>query len=126
VWEGKVSPVFDTASCLRVFQLEDQKEKSRSEIDLHEQDLSRKCVRIKGLGVDLLICGAITEKLLQMLIASGVRVIPWVSGAAEEVLEAYIKGRLYHPRFLMPGCEWRTGKSREYGDQKPGGRSDRH
>jgi len=37
--------------------------------------------------------------------ASGINIIPWISGPTEDVLEAYLQGTLSHPNFLMPGCK---------------------
>ena len=118
IWEGKISPVFDTASKLLVLQVEDKKEKSRFEAFLDEQDIARKCVRIKGLGVDILICGAISRHLYRMLVAGGTNVIPWISGAAEDVLDAYMKGKLFHSKFLMPGCQWQQEELEKINQQK--------
>jgi predicted Fe-Mo cluster-binding NifX family protein len=119
VWEGKVSPVFDTALRLLVVETEDQSETSRFEIYLDEQDLSRRCFRMQGMEVDILICGAISRPFSRMLTSSGIEVIPEISGHAEEVLQAYLKGNLFHSRFLMPGCKrYRFGQ----GDRALSGR----
>ncbi len=119
VWEGKVSPVLDTASRLLVLQVEDMREQSRFETYLDEQDLPRRCVRIKGLGVNLLICGAVSEHFNRMLVASGINVIPWISGSAEEVLNAYLQGNLSDGRFLMPGFKGRNaGRIEKSGGRK--------
>ncbi|MCF8145115.1 MAG: dinitrogenase iron-molybdenum cofactor biosynthesis protein [Deltaproteobacteria bacterium] len=104
VWEGRVSPVFDTASRLLVLDAEETGERSRFEVLLDEQTCSRKCSRIQVLGVEVLICGAISRYLQGILVASGIRVIPWVCGAASEVVSAYMDGTLSQPRYLMPGC----------------------
>jgi len=106
IWEGKISPVFDTASRLLVLHLEDKQEISRFETYMDEGDLTRKCIRIQGLGVDILICGAISRHFYRMLVAGGTNIIPWISGCTEDVLEAYMKGKLSNPKFLMPGCRW--------------------
>jgi len=103
VWEGKVSPVFDTASRLLVFDVEDAREIKRFQTSLDEKDLGRRCSRIKGLGIELLICGAISSQFRDMLMASGVKVISWISGQTEEVVKAYLNGKLCDPKFLMPG-----------------------
>lgn len=110
VWGGKVSPVFDTASTLQIIEIEDEEEISRFEIDMDEQDLTRRCLRIQVLGVDMLICGAISRHLHDMLAASGIEVIPWISGSSNDVLEAYMKGTLNNTAFLMPGCNRRNGE----------------
>ncbi|MDY6973605.1 MAG: NifB/NifX family molybdenum-iron cluster-binding protein [Thermodesulfobacteriota bacterium] len=112
VWEGKVSPVFDTASRLLVFQVEDKKETSRFETYLNEQDLAKRRVRIQDLGVDTLICGAISRHFRRMIMASGINVISWISGSLEDVLDAYLNGNLFHSKFLMPGCEWENGSTK--------------
>ena len=107
IWEGKVSPVFDTASRLLVLQIDDRQEVSRFETYLDEQDITRRCLRLRGLEIEVLICGAVSRHLCMMLLSTaGIEVIPWVSGPVQEVLNAYLKGELFHSRFLMPGCHW--------------------
>jgi len=113
IWEDKVSPVFDTASRLLIVEIEDQREVSRFEVYLDEQDISRRCFRIQGLGVDTLICGAISRPFSNMLVASGINIIPWISGHTEDVLEAYLQGTLSHPNFLMPGCKMNRLRQRD-------------
>ena len=115
VWEGKVSPVFDTASRLFILNTEGKEKSSSFEVPIEEQDISRRSVRVKKLGVDILICGAISRPLQKMLMAGGVEVIPWISGRSEDVLEAYLKGDLFNSKFLMPGCSPERN-SREKGE----------
>lgn len=105
IWEGKVSPVFDTALRLLVVEVEGKKEASRYIYYIGEQDLTQKCRHIRTLEVDLLICGAVSHPFLQMLLASGLEVIQQISGKAEDVLDAYLKGNIFNARFLMPGCK---------------------
>jgi len=105
VWEDKISPVLDTASRLLVVEVEDQKESSRFETYLDVRDLSRRCVRIRALGVDVLICGAISRPFLRILEASGIHTVPGIAGHPEEVLKAYLKGNLVNSKYLMPGYQ---------------------
>ena len=105
VWEDKVSPVLDTALKLLVVEVKNQSEESRFVYHIDENDLSYKCQRIKKLELDILICGAVSHAFLQMLLASGLDVIQEISGLAEDVLHAYLKGNIFQPRFLMPGCK---------------------
>ncbi|MBW2216533.1 MAG: hypothetical protein JRF34_05000 [Deltaproteobacteria bacterium] len=105
IWEDKVSPVLDTASKLLVIELEGKKETSRFEIYLDEQTLSRRCFRIQGMEVDILICGAISHPFARMLTALDIEVIPEISGRPEEVLKAYLKKDLFKAKFLTPGCK---------------------
>lgn len=105
IWNNRISPVFDTASRFLIIEVEDQKERNRFETTLNEQDLSQRCLRIQGLGIDIIICGAISRPYSRMLMASGINIIPEISGHAEEVVRAYLQGNLFHSKFLMPGCK---------------------
>ncbi len=103
IWEDRISPVLDTASRLLIVEVVDRKEASRFETYLEEQDVCHRCVRIRGLGIDTLICGAISRAFSKILEASGITVVPGISGHPEDVLNAYLQGDLSHSRFLMPG-----------------------
>lgn len=103
VWEDRISPVLDSATRLLILEVKEGGELSRSEIDLDEKDLARRCRRIQGLGVDAMICGAVTRRFSDMISASGVFLIRGVSGSPDEVLDACLAGRLDRSEFLMPG-----------------------
>ena len=105
IWEEKISPVLDTALRLLIIEVEHQSESSRSIAYLDDQDLMQRCLRIKGLDVDIIICCAISHPFLRMLNASGIDVIQEISGQVEDVLEAYLHGDLFNSRFMSPWCE---------------------
>ena len=104
IWEDKISPVLDTALRLLIVEVDGRSESSRSVISLEEQDLMRRCLRIKGLGVDIIICSAISQPFLKMLKAGGIEIIPEISGTPEDVLQAYMKGNLFSPKYMAPWC----------------------
>ena len=103
IWEDRISPVLDTACRLLIVEKGEQPGAIRSETPLEEQDIHRRCLRIKGLGIDTLICGAVSRSFLRLLMASGIQIIYGVSGNHEDVLAAYFDGTLDHSGFLMPG-----------------------
>ncbi len=102
-WNGRVSPVFDTASRLLLVEANEKGEQSRSETDISDYFLPGKVARLRGLGVDTLICGAITRPLAHMVTTAGISLIPWISGSVEDVTQAFLSGNLFHIRFFMPG-----------------------
>jgi len=125
VWNGFVSSVFDFAHRLLLVDIENGKVVNRSEIDLKAQSLPQRAGGLKNLGVDVLICGAISRALADMIAASGIQVLPFVTGRVAEVLQAYVTGQLVQPQFAMPGfwpgarkgfgrwrrgCRWRGGQ----------------
>jgi predicted Fe-Mo cluster-binding NifX family protein len=109
VWDRWVSPVFDTASKLIVVEVRENKETSRSEELIPEGAFPQRTRRVAELGIDVLICNAISRPLADMLSVAGAEVIPWRSGPVEEIIKAYLAGRLGHPSFLIPGCSMDHG-----------------
>ena len=105
IWEDRISPVLDTASRFLVIETDGKQEFSRYETYLEEQGVSHRCFRIQRLGVDILICGAVSRPFLDKLMASGIRIIPGVSGHPEDVLLAYLQGNIYDAKFMMPGVK---------------------
>jgi hypothetical protein len=56
------------------------------------------------LGVDLLICGMISQTQQTALASAGIRIIPHICGRTEEVIAALLDGRIENGALLMPGC----------------------
>jgi predicted Fe-Mo cluster-binding NifX family protein len=103
VWNGLVSSVFDFAHRLLLVDIQDVRQINRSEISLSSESAPQRAGRLRTLGVDVLICGAVSQPLMYMLTASGIEVLPYVTGHVDEVLQAYITGQLGQPQFILPG-----------------------
>ena len=116
-WNGRVSPVFDTASRLLVVEIGKESEGARFETDISEYFLPSKSMRLTGLGIDTLICGAISRPLAYMITTAGIKLIPWISGQVEEIVQAFLTNTLFDPRFIMPGCagDWGKGPGGKHG-----------
>jgi len=102
-WNGRISPVFDTTSRLLVVEVGKEGESSRFETDISEHFIHSKTKRLMELGIDTLICGAISGQFAYMVTTAGIELIPWISGQVEEVLQAFLRGNLFNKQFLMPG-----------------------
>jgi len=104
VWLGRISPVFDVAKNLLLVSVDGQESVGRELRPIGPLDMPGRARRVSELGVDVLICGAISRPLESLLTAAGVRVLPQTCGPVEEVLKAFLAGRLDDGAFLMPGC----------------------
>ena len=104
IWNERVSPVFDTAARLLVVDLDDGGERARDEIALTAEFPPHRVRRLVELGVDTLICGAVSNPLGTLVVSAGITLIPFVSGQVDEVLGAFMAGRLDDTGYLMPGC----------------------
>ena len=101
---GRISPVFDAAKRLVLVDVDNGREIRRTEDGLEEPEMAPRARRVAELGVDVLICGAISRPLEAMLLSAGVEVVPQTCGQAEEVFRAFLSGQLTEQAFLVPGC----------------------
>ncbi len=115
-WQGRVSPVFDVAGTVLLADVRDGRVAFRAESPLTEAGLAERVRRVVELEIEVLICGAISRPLEAALTCSGVQVVGHTCGAVEEVLQAFIDGRLDQEVFWMPGCgRWRMRRRRGCG-----------
>lgn len=118
IWNGFVSSAFDFAHRLLLIEIQNGSENSRSEISLNPEPITQRAVRLKTLGVDVLICGAVSRSLASLVGASGIEVLPYVVGPVDEIVKAYLAGQLAQPKFAMPGC-W-PGARKGFGRRRRG------
>jgi predicted Fe-Mo cluster-binding NifX family protein len=110
VWEGRISPVFDTARSLLIVDIEDGRPVARHDEQLSAHTAHETMTRLRALGVEVLICGAVSRPLAEMIRACGIRLLPFVSGERDEVVAALIAGRIPDIAFAMPGCGGGRGR----------------
>ena len=126
ILRDRISPVYDTAETILVLGLDGRVETSRNQIRLGSGSLAKRVEVLSANGVEVLLCGAVSRPLFDMLELAGIRVRPFLSGDADQVLRAYLDGRLSDPQFSMPGCcdrrHWRRG-ARRSGPGRERGRS---
>lgn len=103
-WAGQVSTVFDFAHSLLLVEVHGGREVSRSEIVLDENPSMLRAGILSRFGVEVLICGAISRPLADIVTRSGIEIIPFVSGRIDDVLDAFLTARLDDARLLLPGC----------------------
>lgn len=112
VWNGRVSPVFDAATRMLIVEMGEGGEVARREELIGDTLAPRRAWRLRELGVNVLLCGAISRPLSAMLAGAGITVVPFVTGEVEEVLSAYLTGAIAEPQYLMPGCGGRRMRHR--------------
>jgi len=104
VWSDRVSPVLDEARSILIIKAENGKDCGRQEIQLPQSSPTGKAKQISDLGVDFLICGAVSRILEQSLRSLGIDVISGICGEVEEVVKAFFEQQLDRRELLMPGC----------------------
>ncbi|MBN2489486.1 MAG: NifB/NifX family molybdenum-iron cluster-binding protein [Planctomycetes bacterium] len=112
VWDGRISPVFDVSREVLILTVDGGAVVARGREDIETRTSALKIARLLALGVEVLICGAISEPLHQELLARGVTVLGFVAGDVEEVIAAFLGGGLPQPALSMPGCRGRQNRFR--------------
>lgn len=107
IWNERISPVMDTANQLLIIKIENGTELSQSIKTLPQRNMVHRVQFIISIGIDILICGAISRLLENILIHHGLKVIPWIKGDIEEIITAYLNGNLQKIDFNLPGCRRR-------------------
>lgn len=120
-WRGRVSPVFDVSDSLVIIGSGAQGVEKCQTVTLAHRDPLRRSREVADLGVDVLICGAISHALERFLISAGIKVNGFVCGDVDKVAAAYREGRLQEVCFLMPGKRLARNKRRQRhrGGQRP-------
>jgi predicted Fe-Mo cluster-binding NifX family protein len=104
IWAGRVSPVFDVAKRLLVAEIEDDQELTVSQRFIADVRPEYRGKYLSEIGVDVLICGAISRTMETLITAAGVNLIAQVTGTIEQVLLALKSGQLAESEFVAPGC----------------------
>jgi len=116
VWEDRVSSVLDFSQQLVVVELNDGSETGRVRIAVSEQNAFARLAQLQELGVDVLICGAVSQPLASASAAHGIQLLPYVTGRVDDVLKAYQAGQLDLPQFRLPG--WWPDARRGFGRRR--------
>ncbi len=101
VWENRISPVADSAGELLVVDVENQTIRGRRTESLETESVFSRAGRLFDLETEIFICGAISDFFAGLLEGYGIRLMAFVCGKTEEVLDAYLEGSLPSPRFMM-------------------------
>jgi predicted Fe-Mo cluster-binding NifX family protein len=104
VWESRISPVADSARQLLVVDVENRTVRGRHTECINAESVFYRARRLSDLEVEIFICGAISDFFASLLEGYGIRLIPFICGEADEVLDAYLEDSLRSPRFVMTGC----------------------
>jgi hypothetical protein len=102
-WQGRVSPLFDVSDRLLRMEVQGRQELRREAILLTTRDPFARARQISDLGIDVLICGAISFTLETAIGSTGVRVVGFICGDVDAVASAFLDRRLTDSRFQMPG-----------------------
>ena len=101
--QGRVAPVFDTCGRMLIFTRDENREVLVAEQDWSTVSRQARAVRLKELGIDVLLCGAISCGIEDQIHGQGISLVAWLAGEVATILKAYREGRAMNPEYAMPG-----------------------
>ncbi|MDX9715304.1 MAG: NifB/NifX family molybdenum-iron cluster-binding protein [Dissulfurispiraceae bacterium] len=108
VWDGRIAPVFDTSEQIAVVDVEDGMIVGQRKEFIADEIPAQKALRLAELGINTLVCGAISRLTQGLVSAYGINIVPFVAGDLQEVVDAWVHSRIWQDIFSMPGCCGRT------------------
>jgi len=103
-WQGRVSPVLDVAARFLLITVEQGQETAREDLLFEAAGALERVRQVARLGVEAVVCGAVSRPLDLALRSAGIQVVTDICGQVDDVLAAFIGGRLNQAEYLMPGC----------------------
>jgi len=115
IFEDRVSPRFDCAPEAMIVEENSGREVNRKRLNLDSPEPAARVARLKEEDVEVVICGNIDVYSERMVLSSGLDLIPWVTGNAEDALSTMLRGDLY-PGVILDASghrkRWRVAKGR--------------
>lgn len=102
-YKNNVATAFDFANEVIVFTCENKKVINRQSHKIDDQFIPLRGMKLKNLGIDTLICGAISNPSAFMLHHHSIEVISGITGNVETVLQEFLSGNINSPQYWLPG-----------------------
>jgi predicted Fe-Mo cluster-binding NifX family protein len=93
-FESRVSPHFDFASKVLIATVEDGKAIKKELHSLIDLNALRRSAFLQKQGVEVVICGGISNFSVRLLWGNGIKVVAMIAGEAEQVLDQFLRGKL--------------------------------
>lgn len=103
-WDDRISPVFDISRQIYIVEVVSGRIVGEARETLPGDFPVQKVLRLTELGIDTVVCGAISRHLRELAEAYDIHVIPFVAGDLREIVQAWHSNGLQSEAFAMPGC----------------------
>ena len=106
-WDNRIAPVFDTTREIQLVESESGQVVDSRAVTLSTELPMQRTLQLAELGVETLICGAISKPMQNLISAYHIQVVPFIAGELQQVVQGWLDDRLESETFIMPGCRGR-------------------
>ena len=107
IYQERISPLLDVAKKFAIYEIEEGEVKQKMTIDIHTDYELQRIEKLKEIGVSVIIGGAVSGFVSEMIREKGIHLISWITGPVDDTIELYIKNELEASREKTPGCKRR-------------------
>jgi len=100
IFGDRISPRLEFAENLKLFYVKGNKILKNEVIKLISHNKLEKINMVIGLNLDIIICNGLSEIFEKEIVKNNIKIIPWVHGDVDEVLENYMSDKLTFPKKL--------------------------
>jgi predicted Fe-Mo cluster-binding NifX family protein len=91
---GEVTPCFEYTAGIKIYSVRKNRVIAQTDFTLQSKEELDRVRLLRDQAVRVLICSGIQAAHEGLLLASGIRVISWVSGKVSEVLRLFLQNKL--------------------------------
>jgi len=110
-----IAPCFEYCATMAIFTIEGGRVVDQVDFPLRSRDPLDRVRLLRDQQVDTIICGGVQDVFEELVRASGIEVISWVSGSVDDLLDLYLQGK------LVPGGTRRRNRPRGLGSEGTSG-----
>ncbi len=89
-----VAPCFEYCATMAIFTIEDGRITDQIDFPLRSKEPLDRVRLLRDQEVETIICGGVQNVFEDLVRASGVQMISWVSGSVDDLLDLFTRGRL--------------------------------
>jgi predicted Fe-Mo cluster-binding NifX family protein len=104
VWNDRIAPLFDVASKIHLVESEAGDITAQTSVCFDDPLPALKVKQLADLGVQMLVCGAISRASRNMVTAYGIELVAYTNGDLDTVIKAWQHDQLRTDVLRMPGC----------------------
>jgi len=91
---GEVAPCFEYSANITICTIRGNRVVDRMDFTLRSKEALDRIRLMRDQGVSVVICGGLQDAFEGLLCASGIKVISWVAGGVDELLELFLRDEL--------------------------------
>ena len=109
VFQERVSPLMDVSDRYIIYETENGEIKQRVIITISTESGPQRIEKLKDIGVNTIICGAVSGHVAHKVGEKGMRLVSMIYGPIDEVIERYLNNTL---TTFIPGPAGCTGRKK--------------